>query len=228
MQRDDAWAESTRDRLLERMGRQGPRVQTITLDAHEAPAVVRRLADRDLSVGDLCRHPDVREEVLPVRLDAQARRRARPDARPRHPTTCGLLNCRLPAHRRDLPTSSLRCPIRPPSSTSRPVGWCPTPGFGGCCLSVGRQGHQWDDCGMRRTRLSTTVNADLLERKRAAEVDASYSAYDEHPLDEPDAWGDWLPSSGSGHVVASEVIKGWPPHSGGAYRLGVGPQSPST
>ncbi|HRV69012.1 MAG TPA: hypothetical protein P5108_06130 [Marmoricola sp.] len=43
---------------------------------------------------------------------------------------------------------------------------------------------------MRRTRLSTTVNADLLERKRAAEVDASYSAYDEHPLDEPDAWGD--------------------------------------
>lgn len=30
----------------------------------------------------------------------------------------------------------------------------------------------------------------LLARHRAAEVDASYAAYDEHPLDEPDAWGD--------------------------------------
>ena len=30
----------------------------------------------------------------------------------------------------------------------------------------------------------------LLARHRAAEVDASYVAYDEHPLDEPDDWGD--------------------------------------
>lgn len=30
----------------------------------------------------------------------------------------------------------------------------------------------------------------LLARHRAAELDASYAAYDEHPLDEPDAWGD--------------------------------------
>ena len=67
---------------------------------------------------------------------------------------------------------------------------------------------------MARTRLSTTVDAALLEaarkarsrttdaalvdealaallaRHRSAEVDASYAAYDEHPLDEPDAWGD--------------------------------------
>jgi hypothetical protein len=67
---------------------------------------------------------------------------------------------------------------------------------------------------MARTRLSTTVDADLLEqarkvrsgrtdaalvdealtallgRHRAAEIDASYVAYDEHPLDEPDEWGD--------------------------------------
>jgi hypothetical protein len=67
---------------------------------------------------------------------------------------------------------------------------------------------------MARTRLSTTVDADLLEdarrvqaggtdaalidaalkallaARRAAEVDASYAAYDEHPLDEPDEWGD--------------------------------------
>jgi hypothetical protein len=67
---------------------------------------------------------------------------------------------------------------------------------------------------MTRARLSTTVDATLLEhargirsgvtnaalvdealaallaRHRAAEVDASYAAYDEHPIDEPDEWGD--------------------------------------
>jgi len=67
---------------------------------------------------------------------------------------------------------------------------------------------------MGRTRLSTTVNADLLQaarrvrsgdtdaamidealrallaRHRSAEVEASYAAYDDHPLDEPDEWGD--------------------------------------
>jgi hypothetical protein len=72
----------------------------------------------------------------------------------------------------------------------------------------------WHTDGMNRTRLSTTVDAELLEgarrvrsgvtdaalidealtallaRHRAAEVDASYAAYDEHPLDEPDEWGD--------------------------------------
>lgn len=30
----------------------------------------------------------------------------------------------------------------------------------------------------------------LVARHRAAEIDASYAAYDEHPLDEPDEWGD--------------------------------------
>jgi len=72
---------------------------------------------------------------------------------------------------------------------------------------------RWHDSGMSRTRLSTTVDADLLNtarkasgkpdsalidealaalvaRHRAVEVDASYAAYDTHPLDEPDAWGD--------------------------------------
>ena len=67
---------------------------------------------------------------------------------------------------------------------------------------------------MNRIRLSTTVDAALLRsaremssgrtdasmidealaallaRYRAAEVDASYAAYDTQPLDEPDAWGD--------------------------------------
>ncbi|MBA2496638.1 MAG: DUF2191 domain-containing protein [Acidimicrobiia bacterium] len=42
--------------------------------------------------------------------------------------------------------------------------------------------------------------AALLARNRSAEIDASYAAYDEHPLDEPDAWGDlasWRRAAGS-------------------------------
>ena len=74
--------------------------------------------------------------------------------------------------------------------------------------------HPWYDSGMARTRISTTVNADLLTRarkersglrdsalidealaallarRRAAEIDAAYAAYDERPLDEGDEWGD--------------------------------------
>lgn len=67
---------------------------------------------------------------------------------------------------------------------------------------------------MARTRVSTTVDERLLkearrlrrsasdaalldealqalvECNRAAEIDSSYRAYDEHPLDERDEWGD--------------------------------------
>lgn len=67
---------------------------------------------------------------------------------------------------------------------------------------------------MPRVRVSTTVDAELLEqarragagstdaalldealrallaRHRASEIDAAYRAYDERPLDEPDEWGD--------------------------------------
>lgn len=72
----------------------------------------------------------------------------------------------------------------------------------------------WHNGGMNRIRLSTTVDAGLLSsardvragitdaalidealgallaRHRSAEMDASYAAYDKHPLDEPDEWGD--------------------------------------
>lgn len=75
--------------------------------------------------------------------------------------------------------------------------------------------HQWHDRGMARTRISTTVDADLLSDARrarsgstdaelidaalsallaslrSAEIDRAYaSAYAAHPLDEPDEWGD--------------------------------------
>ena len=72
----------------------------------------------------------------------------------------------------------------------------------------------WHTRGMNRIRLSTTVDAGLLSsardvragitdaalidealrallaRHRSAEVDASYAAYDKHPVDEPDEFGD--------------------------------------
>ena len=32
--------------------------------------------------------------------------------------------------------------------------------------------------------------AALLTRHREAEIDRSYAVYDQHPLDEPDDWGD--------------------------------------
>lgn len=72
----------------------------------------------------------------------------------------------------------------------------------------------WHSCGMARIRVSTTVDESLIEqarrlrsdmndaalldealsalvaRHRAAEIDAGYAAYDEHPLDESDEWGD--------------------------------------
>jgi len=77
---------------------------------------------------------------------------------------------------------------------------------------------------MNRIRLSTTVDADLLgsarkarsgitdaalidealgallARHRSAAVDASYAAYDEHPIDEPDEWGElaaWRRAAGA-------------------------------
>ena len=54
-------------------------------------------------------------------------------------------------------------------------------------------------CSVRRVQLdedgtdAAMVDAalrSLLARHRSAEVDAAYAAYDEHPLDEPDEWGD--------------------------------------
>lgn len=48
--------------------------------------------------------------------------------------------------------------------------------------------------GMRRgatdaALLDAALHA-LLARHRTGQIDASYEAYDEHPLDEPDEWGD--------------------------------------
>lgn len=77
---------------------------------------------------------------------------------------------------------------------------------------------------MNRTRLSTTVDSALLaearaahtgstdaalvddalrallHRHRAAEIDASYAAYDVQPADQPDEWGDlasWRQAAGA-------------------------------
>ena len=74
--------------------------------------------------------------------------------------------------------------------------------------------HLWHNHGMPRVRVSTTVDGELLAcarrlrskladaalldealeallaRHRAAAHDASYVAYEAHPLEEPDEWGD--------------------------------------
>jgi hypothetical protein len=81
-------------------------------------------------------------------------------------------------------------------------------------VRVSRDAKLWHTRGMARTRLSTTVNAELLDtarrvrgsssdavlidealnallaRHRSAEIDESYAAYDAHPIEEADAWGD--------------------------------------
>ena len=120
-----------------------------------------------------------------------------------------------PGARRRPPTGGRAdrlCRLR---STSRKGSACgkrqvrrPCSGAAGCARC------SWHDDGMARIRLSTTVDAlllaqarnvrtgitdaalvdealsALLARYRSAEVDASYAAYDKHPLDEPDEWGD--------------------------------------
>jgi hypothetical protein len=82
------------------------------------------------------------------------------------------------------------------------------------CVTVEPMALIWHTSGMTRTRVSTTVDEQLLRdarnalsmltdaalldkaltallaNHRAAEIDASYAAYDEHPLQQPDAWGD--------------------------------------
>lgn len=44
--------------------------------------------------------------------------------------------------------------------------------------------------GMTDAALLDEALKAFLDRHRAAEIDASYGAYDEHPLDQPDEWGD--------------------------------------
>lgn len=44
--------------------------------------------------------------------------------------------------------------------------------------------------GMNDAALLDAALAALLALHRAARVDAAYAAYDAHPIDEPDEWGD--------------------------------------
>lgn len=44
--------------------------------------------------------------------------------------------------------------------------------------------------GLTDAALVDEALAALLASHRAVDVDASYAAYDEHPLDEADEWGD--------------------------------------
>lgn len=44
--------------------------------------------------------------------------------------------------------------------------------------------------GLNDAALFDEALAALLARHRSAEIDASYAAYDLHPISEPDEWGD--------------------------------------
>jgi hypothetical protein len=44
--------------------------------------------------------------------------------------------------------------------------------------------------GSNDSALLDEALAALLARHRAARIDAAYTAYDAHPIDEPDEWGD--------------------------------------
>jgi hypothetical protein len=44
--------------------------------------------------------------------------------------------------------------------------------------------------GLNDAALLDEALAALLARYRAAEIDASYAAYDHQPMDDPDEWGD--------------------------------------
>jgi len=44
--------------------------------------------------------------------------------------------------------------------------------------------------GLSDSALMDEALAALLAKERAAEIDAAYEAYDRHPLDEGDDWGD--------------------------------------
>lgn len=87
---------------------------------------------------------------------------------------------------------------------------------GGCtrCGQLLCMPYQWHSYAMARERISTTVDGGLLAEaravraglndaalfdaalaalvrsSRAVEIDAAYAAYDDHPMDEPDEWGD--------------------------------------
>ena len=102
-------------------------------------------------------------------------------------------------------------PARAPVATSV---WLPNTGLVDAVNSSAVMASKWHTYGMARIRLSTTVDASLLEaarglhsgptdaalvddalrallaRNRAHEIDAGYTAYDENPADQPDEWGD--------------------------------------
>lgn len=65
--RDEQWAIALRDRLLERCGRVTPERDVVTLTRDQAPAVAEWLAQgHPLTIRDVLRRPDDRDELLPV------------------------------------------------------------------------------------------------------------------------------------------------------------------
>jgi len=92
---------------------------------------------------------------------------------------------------------------------------------------------EWNRRGMARTRVSTTVDDELLTRAREvtgarsdaalldsalgalldnhrrAEIDRADAAYDEHPVDEADEWGDLASfRAAAAHLMTDQPWRG--------------------
>lgn len=66
LQQDEEFARDLRGRLVRHCGRNAPQRDLLVLDAKNAPAAYRWLRTQPLSVGDLLRHPDDRDQHLPL------------------------------------------------------------------------------------------------------------------------------------------------------------------
>lgn len=83
-QQPDVWSDLVLDAMIKRLGERTPTAGEVTLNSQDAPAVVRWLeSGRDLSVRDLLRHPDDRDDsiaVFPTVLTRDGDVRYLPDA----------------------------------------------------------------------------------------------------------------------------------------------------
>lgn len=65
--RDEVWATQVRDHIRDRCGRHTPERDVVTLSAEKAPAIADWLRrGRTLTLGNLIRRPDDRDETLPI------------------------------------------------------------------------------------------------------------------------------------------------------------------
>jgi hypothetical protein len=63
---DEEWSKDLLRRIVRLCGPRTPEGQLVTLDQHQAPSVLRWLRSHELTLGDFIRHPDDRDQPLPL------------------------------------------------------------------------------------------------------------------------------------------------------------------